>query len=96
LTLDQGTDEEPAEHRRFARYLQALESVAEARCITPPLKAAVPREFRLAAAAADARVDAGPSLGRPRPTDNGRSPRHLNWSEPWASSVPLVSETDDQ
>lgn len=29
--------------------------------------------------------------GHPTPTGNDRSPRHLNWSEPWASSVPLVS-----
>ncbi|MGQ4442467.1 hypothetical protein ACN6LI_008365 [Streptomyces violaceoruber] len=34
--------------------------------------------------------------GRPTPTDNDRSPRHLNWSEPWASSGPLVSGAGDQ
>jgi hypothetical protein len=34
--------------------------------------------------------------GTPRPIDNDRSLRHLNWSEPWASSVPLVSGAGDQ
>lgn len=29
-------------------------------------------------------------------TGNDRSPRHLNWSEPWASAVPLVSGAGDQ
>lgn len=34
--------------------------------------------------------------GQPMPTTNDGSPQHLNWSEPWASSVPLVSGAGDQ
>lgn len=34
--------------------------------------------------------------GHPASTDNDRSPRQLNWSEPWASSGPLVSGSGDQ
>jgi hypothetical protein len=34
--------------------------------------------------------------GRPRPTNNDRSPWHLHWSEPWASSCLLVNQQADQ
>lgn len=46
---------------------------------------------------ADGSTWAVPALhGHPTLNGNDRSPRHLNWSEPWASAVPLVSEAGDQ